>query len=293
MTLQTNHIPGVYTHHHPPLAGPVVIDSPHSGRVYPDDFKFICDNDDLRRAEDLLLDKILHGLPAIGCPVLLAEFPRSYLDVNRAANDIDNDMLETPWPHPLDPHGRSVSGIGLIRRLLKPGVPIYKENLSLDAISHRLEHYYHPYHAALSAMIDDTHRNHGCVLHLNMHSMSPRVFGESAALRAIHSQDIVIGDRHGTTCGRDLAERVMELFRAHGYRVGYNEPYKGAEIVKHYGHPAQQRHSLQIEINKSLYVFEKSLALKPGAQQVADHLMSIITQLQADLAGQFERIAAD
>lgn len=288
-----SHCPGIYHLITPANAGAVVVDSPHSGRIYPDDFDFTCDFDDLRRGEDLLLDELLHDLPTLGAPVLLAEFPRTYIDVNRSVTDIDDALLDRPWPGPVDHTGRSYAGIGLIRRLLRPDVPVYDRTLSVDEIRHRIGTYYTPYHTALKDMIDTAHMRHGIVLHLNLHSMSHRVFGEHPATRLATEKDIVIGDRDSTTAARDLTRRVGELFANRGYRVGYNDPYKGAELIKRHGHPHQGRHSIQIEINKALYVFEKSLVLKPAAKKLRADLGNIITQLQADLDERFQQLAAD
>jgi N-formylglutamate deformylase len=285
--------PGIYTLHLPSQSGPVVVDSPHSGRVYPADFAYACDFDDLRRAEDLLLDEMLIDLPEHGVPVLNAEFPRSYIDVNRSVTDIDDHLFAARWPGAVDHAGRSNAGIGLVRRLLKPGVPIYAAHLTHDDVGRRIDGYYRPYHAALDDLLSTTHKTHGQILHLNMHSMSHRVFGETPAERLHHEKDIVIGDRNGSSCDPELSHRMIRLFVERGYRVGYNNPYKGAEIVKRYGAPGRGINSVQIEINKSLYVFERALVLKPVARKLRADLVAVITQLQAHLGRSFQQLAAD
>lgn len=287
------HNPGIYTLHTPARPGPVVVDSPHSGRVYPADFNYTCDFDDLRRAEDVLLDNLLINMPEQNVPVLCAEFPRTYIDVNRAATDIDDLLFDKPWPGVVDHTGRSSAGIGLIRRLLKPGIPIYTTALTHESVRDRIKNYYRPYHDALNNMINAAHQTHGQIVHLNMHSMSHRVFGETPSERLLIEKDIVIGDRDGASCQPDLSHFIADLFHAHGYRVGYNDPYRGAEIVKRHGAPPRGINSVQIEINKSLYVFEKSLALKPAATQLRTNLNVIITQLQEYLQTSFRQLAAD
>ncbi len=49
-----------------------------------------------------------------------------------------------------------------------------------------------------------------------------------------------------------------------GYDVAINDPYKGVELVRKHGRPAEQRHSLQIEINRKLYMNETTLEVTAG-----------------------------
>jgi N-formylglutamate amidohydrolase len=247
---------------------PLIFDSPHSGCAYPDDFDFSCDFSILRQAEDTYVDDIFACAPAYGASLLAAQFPRSYIDVNRALCDIDTDLLdENGWPEALygeiNPTVRADAGIGLIRRLVRPGIPVYSRPLSAQEIHQRIERYYRPYHQKLAELIDQAHYNFGEVWHINCHSMpdsaaSPRmplgIIGRNAARTA----DFVLGDRDGSTCNVHFTHMIREFLKAKGYKVTINDPFKGVELVRRYSNPARGRHSLQIEINKSLYMDEAS-----------------------------------
>ena len=91
--------------------------------------------------------------------------------------------------------------------------------------------------------------------------------------------DFVVGDRDGSTASAALSGRVCAHLRALGYDVAYNHPYKGVELVRRYGDPAAGRHSIQLEINRKLYMNETTLALTPGFDRLKLHLRSLVDLL--------------
>lgn len=235
---------------HPAL--PLVFDSPHSGRIYPADFNYACPFDVLQRAEDNDVDILFETVPGHRAVLLCALFPRTYIDVNRAEDDIDRELLDEHWPHRLAPSSRSAAGIGLIRRLVKPSMPVYDRKLGIAEIRNRLDRYYHPYHAALKTLLDDAHRDYGQVWHINCHSMpGPNLPVSHGILN--RQTDFVLGDRDGTSCALAFTHFLRDSLRNMGYKVAINNPYKGVEIVRRSAAPALGRHSIQLEISKALY----------------------------------------
>ncbi|MEQ8655811.1 MAG: N-formylglutamate amidohydrolase [Hyphomicrobiales bacterium] len=253
-------------------AAPLVFDSPHSGTIYPADFNFSCDPHRLRRAEDTFVDELWEGAKSAGCGYLRAFYPRSYVDQNRAIDDIDESLFDAAWPGPMAPGEKSLAGMGVIRRLSLPGEPMYDRKLSIAEGQHRLEHYYKPYHAALEQLIDAAHARWGSVWHINCHSM--KEFGNAMNVDAGRRRaDFVLGDREGATCGPDLLEAVRSFLLGKGYTVSLNDPYKGLELVRRHGRPAAGRHSLQVEINRALFLDEEPVLKTSG-----------FSVLQADLS---------
>lgn len=239
----------------PSAALPLIFDSPHSGRDYPADFRFSCPFEVLQRAEDNHVDELFSAAPDHGAALLCALFPRTYIDVNRAVDDIDHDLLAESWPHAANPSRRSHAGIGLIRRILRPGIPVYDRKLNINEIHQRIENYYKPYHAQLETLIEQAHYRYGQVWHINCHSM-PQNGGFSRLMPPTVREalpDFVLGDRDGTSCALHFTHAVRDFLKNMGYRVGVNTPYRGVELVRRYSSPATGRHSLQIEINKGLY----------------------------------------
>jgi N-formylglutamate deformylase len=238
---------------------PLVFDSPHSGTEYPADFGYACAFEILRTAEDTHIDDLYGAAPEHGATLLGALFPRSYLDVNRHAGDIDEALLDAPWPGAISPGEKTRLGMGLVRRLAKPNLPVYTRKLSVAEMEGRIARCYRPYHAMLQGICDRLHGKFGTVTLINCHSMPAHGSAMSNDGPNAQRADFVLGDRDGTTCAPELTDFVARLLAGRGYSVKVNDPYKGVEIVRRHGIPASGRHALQIEVNRSLYMNEKTL----------------------------------
>lgn len=277
-------IPDVLVRHDPETEGdgaapaPVVFDSPHSGTAYPPDFDYAAPFDVLRRAEDAFVDELFSAAPRHGARLLLALFPRSYVDPNRHEHEIDPKLLAEPWPHPTVSSERAERGLGVVRRMIRSTLPVYDRRLSVDEILGRIERFHRPYHAELKSMLDETHARFGAVWHVNCHSMK-------SANKGARRADFVLGDRDGTSCEGDFTALVAERLRSFGYAVGLNHPFKGAELVTRHGLPGQDRHSLQIEVNRGLYMDEARIAKTagfPALKADLDRLIAGVTDYARD-----------
>ena len=264
----------------PPTAAalPLVCDSPHSGTAYPADFDHRVPLALLRRGEDTDVHRLWQGWPRHGATLLAATFPRTYIDVNRSADDIDPAQLADVWPLPLAPSVKTRQGLGLIwQRIIRDGVPtpLYDRPLSVAEVQSRLRHYWQPYHAALQQAIADSVARFGGVWHLNLHSMPNDVYLRLGRTDA-HLADFVLGDRDGTTCAPEFIRLVGELLQSGGYSVAYNEPYKGVELIGRIGQPQHNRHSLQIEIRRPIYMDEDTRAPNAGFAPLQGHLEKVM-----------------
>jgi N-formylglutamate amidohydrolase len=247
---------------------PVVFDSPHSGREYPADFGSALPVAVLRSAEDAFVDELFSAAPEHGAALLCALFPRSYIDANRAQDDIDPRLIDGAWPVPLNPGPKTELGIGLIRRAIAPGLLIYDRKLSVAEVERRIHRCWRRYHAALSGLIERAHRAHGVVWHVDCHSMKSVANGMTPDAAGTRRPDIVLGDRDGTTCEPAFTRLVKETLGRFGFEVAVNDPYKGAEIVRRYGDPSAGRHSLQIEIRRDLFMNEAMHVRNEGFARV-------------------------
>lgn len=288
---------GVFKISTPQGPAPLIIDSPHSGREMPQDFDPICDQRYLKAAEDRYVDRLFVDVPQIGATLIEALFPRSYIDVNRAEDDIDPLLLDEGWPHPLPAKGRSKHGIGLIRRLIHKNLPLYDRFLSETEIHHRIKQYYRPYHNILEQTLSQLHAKHGQVWHINAHSMpsssAPILRGGMLFGPGIERADFVIGDRDGTSCSAEFTSVLKTILEDSGYNVALNNPYKGVEIVKRYGRPYEGFHSVQLEINKALYLNEDTHEPNENFERLKSDLSKMTAMLSQWITQKTMPIAAD
>jgi len=267
---------------HGPLqaALPLVLDSPHSGRRMPADFAAALAESDLRDGEDCFIDELYLPATTRGIPLLAAQFPRTYLDPNRHAGDVDTDLLDAPWPEALVPSGKARIGKALVWRTLDDGRPIYDRKLTLQELRQRIARCHTPYHAALRSLLQAAHARHGVVYHLNCHSMNAvgGKMGEGVGAdgTAPPRADMVLGDRDGTTCAPAFTAFVHQHLQAQGYRVAVNDPFKGVELVRAFANPAAGFHSLQLEVNKRLYMDQATLEKHAGFGRLQADLMDLL-----------------
>jgi len=267
-------------HRNDPVSAPIalVLDSPHSGTEYPDDFDHLPPRAVVRQAEDTHVAELYAAAPRFGATLVEALFPRAYIDPNRALADMDAALLAEPWPGPLSASHKSELGIGLIWRLAHGGVPMYARALTVAEVERRIAQCYEPYHAAVAAALDERHRQFGAVWHINCHSM-PAVGDVMSDDPGRPRADFVLGDRDGSTCEAEMTAFVAATLSDLGYDVAINDPYKGVELVRRHGRPAERRHSLQIEINRRLYMDERTLAKTAGFATLRANVERLLTAL--------------
>jgi N-formylglutamate amidohydrolase len=243
-----------------PLQGapaPVIYDSPHSGRTYPPDFDHVIDLATLRQAEDTHVEALFMHVATQGSPLLHALFPRTWIDVNRALEDIDLDLIDGDWPLPVGSTERGLRGPGLVWSHIGVDGPIYARRLRPEDVLRRIYYCWRPYHEALARLIEGAHALHGRVYHVSCHSMP--AFGRAAGREEpLPRPDFCIGDLDGTTCEGDFVRFVRDRLIAAGYQVAVNDPFKGAEVIRRHSDPARGRHSLQLEVNQRLYLDERT-----------------------------------
>ena len=237
---------------------PLVLDSPHSGTAYPPDFRAAQPISALRSAEDTHVDMLFSHAPKVGASLVCAEFPRSYVDCNRLPTDIDPSMLDMAWPDPVHASEKTRLGYGLIWRRLDDGSAIYERSLTVAEVQARISDYYAPYWRALRHEVATMHTHFGVVYHINCHSMpSCATHASQMPLGTAHA-DVVLGDRDGSTAEPEFVDCIEAAFQRAGLIVKRNDPYKGVALVEAFGAPSAHSHSVQIEINRALYMNEKT-----------------------------------
>jgi N-formylglutamate amidohydrolase len=272
---------------------PIIFNSPHSGSVYPYDFLNASriDLPTLRRSEDSFMDELISDLSSRGFPVVRVNFPRSYVDVNREPYELDPRMFLGRLPSFANTRSMRVAGgLGTIPRVVGDGQEIYRERLTVDDALSRIEALYKPYHRALRRLINKVHQTFGTVVVVDCHSMPSIGVSRDEPRRP----DVVIGDRYGTSCAPLLPDMVENTMSRLGYSVGRNKPYAGGFITEHYGNPASGLHTIQLELNRAIYMDERRRERGARFAQVAGDFAILAEALAAvplDDLGPFQAAA--
>jgi N-formylglutamate amidohydrolase len=259
---------------------PLVLDSPHSGFDFPADFGAAVSEFELRDGEDCFVDELWMPATERGVGLIAARAPRTYIDCNRHAGDIDLALVEGGrWPGEHVPSGKARLGKALIWRTLDDGRAIYERKLGIDEVRRRIEHYHRPYHHALRERIETTHARFGASWHIDCHSMNAVAGAQGEGGAGTPRADVVLGDRDGTTCDTAFTEFVRAHLSGLGYDVRVNDPYKGVELVRAYSNPAARRMSLQLEVNKRLYMDEATREKTAGFATLRRNLATLVDAL--------------
>ncbi|MBO6718655.1 MAG: N-formylglutamate amidohydrolase [Rhizobiaceae bacterium] len=257
---------------------PFVFNSPHSGRYYPNRFLAMAklDAETIRKSEDCFVDELFNGAVRLGAPLLSANFPRAYLDVNREPWELDPRMFAEPLPPFANIRSpRVAGGLGTVPRLVGEGLDIYGRRLPLAEAAQRIELFYKPYHETLKRLIAQTHARFGHAVLIDCHSMPASIRVGDNGVRP----DFIIGDRFGASASAALTEHAINILTEMGYAVAHNKPYAGGFITEHYGRPARGLHALQIEINRGLYMNERTYQKTGGFAALANNLTRFAAEL--------------
>lgn len=237
---------------------PLLISIPHSGERVPVETPWLtglpetllmCDVD---RYVDQLYEPVIREL---GLPVVKTEWHRYAIDLNRWADDVDADSVAGhPNPPGKFPRGLHWS-ITTKGEKLMPG-PMPRE------LHERLIHkYFEPFHAEMRATMAQLRASGVTTLyHIDAHSM-PSVGTKEHSDPGEFRADVVISDCEGRSCSPFFRDLVMAAYENAGFKIAYNWPYKGGRVTETYGQPLQGQESIQVELNRALYMNEQTKAL--------------------------------
>lgn len=262
---------------------PVLVEVPHSGLQIPTEVELQLDASPLAvlRDSDLYVDQLYARAPSFGATLLVSRVSRYVVDLNRGPDEVDSAAV------PRHPKARHIPARGVVWRAGTDGSPLLRAPLTVDQFSKRIEHYYEPYHRTLSDVASQIREQHGHVMVLAAHSMPSegrRVLGGEPVPRA----DIVPGTRGRSTADGRIIDLIDAHFRDAGLSVKHDDPYRGGWTTGYYGAPRQGRHVVQIELNRALYVDERSSEIKKhdfvALQTILDRLVGRLGEMMLNEA---------
>ena len=268
----------------------VIFASPHSGCDYPDWFlkETRLPVSTLRSSEDAFVDRLIAPAVRHGAVTLASRVPRCIVDLNRGADEIDPVIVRGVPRHPLNQ--RTLAGLGVIPRVVSQGRVIHDRPMDRSEAERRIDLCWRPYHQALGALISEARARFGQAILIDMHSMPHDSLSHLQGPRP----DMVLGNRHGLSASARVSDAVCGAVEDGGWRIRRNSPFSGAYICSAYGRPAQNIHVVQLEIDRSLYMDEKSITPRPDFDLFAGRIEQVVARLASlttDLSG--GRIAAE
>ena len=261
-------------------AGAMVFASPHSGTAWPADMGEVAGLalSTLRSAEDVGVDGLIAGGPSRGVPVIAGQVARAYVDLNRSPTELDPALVDGEVP--ATPTARVSAGFGVIPRRAGDGTDLYDRRLTPAEAAGRLDRVHAPYHQALGDLMQAARDRHGAALLIDWHSMPSRAAGAGGRNR--RGVDVVLGDRHGSTCRGATMRRIRALFEAQGWRVGLNTPYAGGYSTERWGRPDEGFQAVQVELNRALYLDEATLEPSEDYGRFSKALDRVVAALAAE-----------
>lgn len=238
------------------FAFPIVLSSPHSGRVFPPEFlkNVRLSEQQLRISEDCYVDELIQAASEQGIPLLTMNLHRTFIDVNRDKIEIDDSMY---FDHPTPQSGvgsrRCRVGLGVIHRAIFQNQNIYPGLISYAEVQERIKNVYDVYHKKLKQLVDRCCKKFGFCLLIDCHSMPGRICSIMNESKPI---DFSMGTLFDESCPLEVSSKLTQLLSAQGYRVEFNRPYSGGFITFNYCQPRKNIFTLQLEINRSAYMDE-------------------------------------
>ncbi|MEM9147769.1 MAG: N-formylglutamate amidohydrolase [Pseudomonadota bacterium] len=273
------------------LGSGAVFSSPHSGRVYPQEMvdRSHLDLRALRASEDAFVERLFARVPDCGAPLLHALAPRAWLDLNRAATDLDPELIEGVQSS--GPNQRVAAGLGVVPRVVSEGQEIYRGKIGRIEADARIDAIHRPYHETLEHLIERARGHFGVAVLFDCHSMPSEALRAAPRVRG-RAPDIVLGDRFGASAGRAIVAQTQEAFERAGFRVARNAPFAGGYITQRYGQPQRSVHAVQIEIDRGLYLDQRRVEPGPRFRHVVELIGSVIPDLVA-IGGSLDSVAAE
>lgn len=247
-----------------PSGKPLLVTIPHSGEEIPAEAAWLS-----HLEERLLMYDVDRYVDELYAPTLnelkiawiKTHWHRYACDLNRLASDVDvasvigSENLRGTFPR------------GLHWSMTTTGEPLMPGPISIDRHNAIVAKCLTPFHEAVADVAEIVRpknlRSRAAPLyHLDLHSMpsfGTREHRDPGEWRA----DLVISNQDGASSSKEFFEMICAVGRAQGFEVRQNWPYKGGRITEAYGRPHEGWETVQIELNRKLYMDEKSKRKNP------------------------------
>ena len=281
--------PGLYLRHEPAAAAvPLIVDVSRSGREYPQEYRSPLPFTTVHDNVSMYVEDLYRGAPLAGATLLYCSFPNTWIDVNRDELDMDPVVVDGAWPVALKPTPRTLEGLGLIKSKSRYGEPFQERKLAVAEIEERLAKYYRPYHAELKRIVEDLYARFGVVRQISCHCMSA-VGAPTHPDAGRPRPDFCVSDLKGRTTSPEFLALVVDTLKGMGYGVNVNDPYVGNVLIGRHGNPARGVDSVQIEVNKKLFMDTQTFRAAAGLEKLKADIDKLLRLVAADTRNRARR----
>ena len=257
---------------------PIVLSSPHAGDVFPKEFleNVALGESELRSSEDCFVTELIKNASDAGIPLISMNISRTFIDVNRDKIELDDSMFYNAPDLSNISSRRCRVGLGVLHRVVYPAKNIYNGLLNYNEAIERIKKVYDVYHKRLTQLVEQCVREFGYCYIIDCHSMPSMIcsiMNESKPL------DFCICNLFDESCPPEVSLKMRQNLEQYNYRVEFNRPYSGAYITFNYCQPRRKIYTMQLEINRQIYMNEKNYSKKPKFQTLSDNICSSIIAL--------------
>ncbi len=261
----------------------LMITSPHSGESIPKETPWLHNVDKMVLLTDV--DRYVDELYKPTCthlniPMVAMDTHRYVVDLNRLPEDVSSETVEGI---PLSSKKKFVSELHW--KKTTQGYELFNQPIPLSVHKKLLELYYFPFHEKVQKMEAALYKKGTCPprYHFDVHSM-PSVATATHKDAGKKRPDVVISDCEGKSCSTEFKDITLKEFQDAGFQVSYNWPYLGGRMTEQYGKPAEDKHSIQIELNRALYMDEKTREKNQNFQNLQEQLEKVLRNILQKLS---------
>lgn len=241
---------------------------PHSGEEVPAEAPWLkkLPEEVLMCDVDRFVDRLYEtALQKFEIPFVKTKWHRYAGDLNRLDSDIDAGSV-LGHPTPAGPHLRGFHWV-----ITTTETKLMPEPMSPEIHDQLVKKIYDPFHAQVQGLAARLKQAHSTVYHLDAHSM-PSVGTKQHRDPGQRRADVVVSDSQGKSCSAEFKDLVMKSYQSVGFSVAYNWPYLGGRLTEQYGRPQEKHHTIQVELNRALYMNEETKKIKDSHVDVQIHL---------------------
>lgn len=260
---------------------PFFVTIPHSGEKVPDFCSWLqgLPEETLMCDVDRYVDRLYEpSLQALKIPWIKTEWHRYAADLNRIPADVDADSVRGHATK-AGTHSRGFHWV-----VTTTSLPLMTGPMAQEMHQDLVELIYEPFHQSIRNQYQNFEKQgFKKIFQIDAHSM-PSVGTKMHRDPGEKRADIVVSDCLGKSAQKEFVDLVIAAYVRAGFKVGYNWPYMGGRVSEQYGEPSKGHHTVQVEMNRALYMDEVTKKIKSTeSDAIIQKVRNAVSYIQENL----------